>query len=80
MATITFTASDFCTGNGHYTLTLTGAKSWSGPFQAQEIMNYNPSETEIRQTLLVLQAIWANGKTPVQAKTGLSSGVLVTIG
>lgn len=79
-STITFTGSNFCAGNGHFTLTISGAKSAVYPMQSQQVVAQDPSPEEIRTCVLTLMQLWANGKTPTQAKTAILAGFNVVIG
>lgn len=79
MATLTLTASTFCGGNGHFDLAVTGARTASFKFSAAEIRDLNPTKEQMQMAVAVILAIWAENKTPGQAKTQLLSGVTVTI-
>lgn len=80
MATISFIGSNFCAGNSHFTVTVSGAKSGSWNYSASEVLGKDPDAEEVRRTILTLLRLWANGKTPAQAKTALLAGFDVVIG
>lgn len=79
MPTITFTGSNFCTGNGHFSVAITGAVTATKRVNATEIVG-NPLTADEKDTLIaLLLRFGANGKTPAQAKTWISAGVDVAV-
>ena len=80
MATITFTGSNFCTGNGHFTLTISGAKSATFSITVASILGVDPPSEEVAACVTTLLKLWSAGKTAGQAKTALLAGFNVVIG
>lgn len=80
MSTITFTGSNFCAGNGHFTVTISNAITATRNFSANQIVG-NPLTADEKDELLgLLLRFGATGKTPAQAKTWITAGVDVVVG
>jgi len=79
MATITITLAGICAAQNHARLTVAaGSKERSVDISIDELVAGQLSLDDIESFAHVVLAVWKQGKTKAQMKSGLQAGIEVT--